>query len=449
MQNENKELFESMDVGRAVLTMSVPMVISQAITVVYNVADTFFVGQLNSPEQIAAVTVSLPLFVFLTAITNLFGVGGSTVVSGLLGEDRREDAGRCTAFCLWTAILIGGLYSLTIFFTRQSLLPLVGAGSDIYQYACDYLFWTICIGAIPTVISPVLANLIRAQGYSKQASFGVALGGILNILLDPIFIFVLRLEVKGAAIATMLSNVCAVIYFAIFIRSKKDDMVIRFRPKYYTLKKEISLQVFSAGLPNFMLSTLATFSNSVLNPLMAVYSTEALAALGIAKKIDLLAFAVAQGMSQGTLPIVSYNYSAGNKKRLDEIIRKTAVYGLIFAFCGTLLLFSGSGVLARLFIKDAATAFYAKTFLRHICFTCPTTTIVLMVISVFQGTGKKGFSLFVSALRKGLTDIPLILFLNKLYGMMGIIWAIPLADAAAMLVALAVFLPYYRKNLQI
>lgn len=449
MKNANAELFETMDVGRAVLTMSVPMVISQAINVIYNIADTFFVGQLNAPEQIAAVTISLPLFLLLNAITNLFGMGGSTVVSGFLGEGKREDAGRCTAFCIWTAMAIAVIYSVVVFFFRPQILPLVGAGPDTYQYSYDYLFWTVCIGAMPTVANPLLANLIRAQGYSRQASFGVALGGILNIILDPIFIFALGLEVKGAAIATMLSNICAVIYFVIFIRRKKEDIVFRFRPKYYTLKPEISIRTVTAGLPNCMISILATLSNSVLNPMVAAYSTEALAGIGIAKKIDLLAFAVAQGMSQGTLPIISYNYSAKNKSRLNEIIRKTAAYGLLFACCGTLLLFTCGGVIVKFFIQDAVTVAYAKTFVRYISFTCPTTTTVLLVVSIFQGTGQRGKSLFISALRKGLTDIPLLFLFDRLLGLNGIVLAIPLADLVAMIIALTVFLPYYRKCIRI
>ncbi len=213
MKTENTELFESMPIGKAVLTMSVPMIISQAITIIYNVADTFFVGQMNKPDQVAAVTLAMPLFYFLTALTNLFGVGGASMVSHHLGLGDRNSARKCGAFCIWTCVGVSFLYGIVLFFVRPILLPVIGADTDTYQYTCQYVFWTITIGAVPTVFNPMIANLIRAEGYSKQASFGVVFGGILNIILDPLFIFVFRLEIVGAAIATMLSAWAATGYF--------------------------------------------------------------------------------------------------------------------------------------------------------------------------------------------------------------------------------------------
>lgn len=205
MKQENTELFESMSTGKAVLTMSIPMVVSQAITIIYNVADTFFVGQMNEPDQVAAITLALPLFYFLTALTNLFGVGGASMVSHYLGLKEDVQAKNCAAFCIWTSVGAAFLYGLVICALRPVLLPFIGADSDTYQYAYQYIFWTITVGAVPTVFNPMIANLIRAEGYSRQASFGVAFGGILNIFLDPVFIFGFKMEIAGAAIATMLS----------------------------------------------------------------------------------------------------------------------------------------------------------------------------------------------------------------------------------------------------
>lgn len=445
MKTENHELFETMHVGRAVLTMSIPMVISQAITVIYNVADTFFIGQMNDPDQVAAVTVSLPLFYFLTALTNLFGVGGSGMVSRFLGSGKRDQARKCASFCIWSAVILSFIYSILVFFVRPILLPMIGADTVTYEYTSQYLFWTICIGAIPTVLNPLLANLIRAEGYSKQASFGVAMGGILNIVLDPIFIFIFHLEIAGAAIATMLSTVCATLYFVVFIYSKRKTTVISFHPKYYSLDKSVSVQTIMVGLPNFVISFMATISNTILNPLVAAYSNEALAGIGIAKKIDLLAFAIAQGMTQGTLPLVSYNFSSGNWKRMMDTIKATAKYGLIIAFGGMSLLLSSAGLLSHLFIEDAATAAYSEYFLRVISLTCLTTTLILLTISVFQATGKKVQPLFISSLRKGALDIPLMFTLNHFFKIQGIVWAIPLADLGALLVAAVLFIPYMKK----
>lgn len=445
MKTENHALFESVSVGKAVLTMSVPMVISQTITIIYNVADTFFIGQMNDPNQVAAVTISLPLFYFLTALTNLFGVGGSGMVSRYLGSGEMDKARKCASFCIWSALILAFIYSSAVLLVQSRLLPILGADAITYEYTSKYIFWTICIGAVPTVLNPLLANLIRAEGYSKQASFGVAMGGILNIVLDPIFIFIFDLEIAGAAIATMLSTVCATFYFVGFIYSKRRKTVISFCPRYCSLEKTISVQTILVGLPNFLISFMATISGTILNPLMASYSNEALAGIGIAKKIDLLAFAIAQGMSQGTLPLISYNFSSGNWKRMTDTIKAAVKYGLLIAIGGMILLLTSAGVLSNLFIDDGVTATYSEYFLRVISLTCPTTTLTLLMIAVFQATGKKVQSLFVSTLRKGVLDIPLMLILNRYFKIKGIVWAIPLADFGALLVASVLFVLFVKK----
>lgn len=445
MKQENTELFESMSTGKAVLTMSIPMVVSQAITIIYNVADTFFVGQMNEPDQVAAITLALPLFYFLTALTNLFGVGGASMVSHYLGLKEAVQAKNCAAFCIWTSVGAAFLYGLVICALRPVLLPFIGADSDTYQYAYQYIFWTITVGAVPTVFNPMIANLIRAEGYSRQASFGVAFGGILNIFLDPVFIFGFKMEIAGAAIATMLSAWAATAYFLVFLFRKRKITVITLNPAYYTVRKTISLQTVVIGLPNFVISFMATLSSAVLNPLVAAYSNEALAGIGIAKKIDLLAFAIAQGMTQGTLPLVSYNYASGDRVRMMKIIKTTLKYGLTIALSGMLLLLVAAAPLSRLFIDESATAAYSKYFLRVIALTCPTTTLTLLTISVFQATGKKVQPIFISTLRKGLLDIPLMLILNHFFQIGGLVWAIPLADLAALMIALILFVPYAKK----
>ena len=445
MNRENTELFETTPVRKAVLTMSVPMVISQAITIIYNVADTFFVGQLNRPDQVAAITLVLPLFYFLTALTNLFGIGGASVISGFLGRGDEISARKCAAFCIWTCIAVSFLYGILICSVRQRLFPLMGAGPEIYQYTCDYAFWTITFGAVPTVFNPMISNLIRAEGYSGQASFGVALGGILNILLDPLFNFVFDMEITGAAIATMLSAWLATAYFLCFLYRKRKAVVITMSPKYYTLQRSISVKTVLTGLPNFVISSMSTLSNAVLNPLVGAYSTAALAGMGIAKKIDLLSFAIAQGMAQGTLPLISYNFASGNRKRMMQIIKSTLIYGLAIAVCGMALLLLFAAPLSKFFIADTATASYSKYFIQVISLAAPSTTLILLIISVFQATQKKVQPLVISALRKGILDIPLMLILGRLLLLNGIVWAIPSADICALIIAFLMFIPHFSR----
>lgn len=339
MSNDKNILFTGVPVKNAVLTLAIPTVISQLITVVYNMADTFFIGQLNDPLQVAAATIAMPCFMFLTAFANLFGMGGSSLISRCLGLGDKEKARHTAAFCIWTGIVVSLVYGIAIMLLEPVLFPILGAKTETWEYLKKYVFWTIGIGAVPTVMNAEFAHLIRSEGYSKSAGFGVALGGVLNIALDPLFIFVLHLNITGAAIATMLSNLIAMLYFVGFIIRIRKNTVITLNPSEYSLKQNIPLEVIMVGLPGFVMTMMSTISNIALNHIVADYSNTAIAGMGIAKKIDLLAYAIAQGMTQGTLPLIGYNFSSGNIKRMKESIKVAFLYSLIVAACGTVFLY--------------------------------------------------------------------------------------------------------------
>jgi len=441
---DNDYLFCEMPVHRAVLSLAVPTVISQIITVIYNMADTFFIGQLNDPNQVAAATVAMPAFAALTALSNLFGIGGASKIARCLGKKEDETAKMTASFSIWTAFTVALLYGIVIFLTRPWFLPVLGTNTETYDFCSSYVFWTITIGAVPTVLNAGLAHLIRTEGYAKQAGFGVAFGGVLNIALDPIFIFVLRMEITGAAIATMISNTAATIYFFLFLYKIRKKTVITPNPKYYRVSHGIPGEVIIGGLPSFIMMMLGCLSNSVLNRLVTSYSNEAMAGMGIAKKIDMIAFSVAQGMTQGVLPLVAYNYASNNRKRMSSAIRTTLIYTLIIACTATLTLFLFASPITRCFIDNDETVSYGRDFLKVICFTCPSTAVNFMIITVFQATKQKVQPLILSLLRKGSLDIPLMLALNYLIGIKGIAWATPLADWLALIVSLFLFVPYIK-----
>ncbi len=445
MRDQNHALFCEMPVRRAVLSLAIPTVISQIITVIYNMADTFFIGQLNDPNQVAAATVAMPAFAALTGLANLFGIGGASKIARCLGQQDRETAKRTAAFSIWTAGAAALVYGFVILLTRRWFLPVLGADAQTYDFCSSYVFWTITIGAIPTVLNAALAHLIRAEGYARQAGFGVAFGGILNMALDPIFIFVFRLEITGAAIATMLSNTAAMVYFFRFLYQIRNHTVVTPHPKYYALGNGIAGDVVIGGLPSFLMMLLGCLSNSVLNRLITSYSNEAMAGMGIAKKIDMIAFSVAQGMTQGVLPLIAYHYAAGNRKRMRQSIWVTLADMLLIACTATVTLFCFAGPITRCFIRNGQTVAYGRDFLKVICFTCPSTAVNFMVIMVFQATKQKVQPLILSLLRKGSLDIPLMIALQREVGIRGIAWAVPLADWIALAVALAMFLPYLRK----
>ena len=441
MKVDKSALFSDAPINKAVLTLAVPTVISQLITVVYNMADTFFIGQLNDPLQVAAATLAMPCFMFLTAFANLFGLGGAGLISRCLGSDDREKARNTAAFCIWTGIAVAFLYGIAVLLAEPVLFPLLGAKEETCGYLRQYIFWTIGVGAVPTVMNAEFAHLIRSEGYSKQAGFGVALGGVLNIALDPLFIFAFRMDIAGAAIATMLSNAAAMLYFVCFLLHIRNKTVITLNPKMYSVHRKIPSDVIAVGLPGFVLTMMSTFSNTALNRMVAGYSKTAIAGMGIAKKIDLLAYAIAQGMTQGTLPLIGFNYGSGNMKRMKSAVKTAFAYSLLVAVCGTVLLFFFAVPIAKSFISDDETVRFGQHFLKIICLACPTTAVNFMCITVFQAIGKKIQPLFLSLLRKGSLDIVFMLLLNKTMGISGIAWATPFADWIAFLISISLLIP--------
>lgn len=442
---DNKQyLYEKAPVGKAVISLAVPTVISQLITVVYNMADTFFIGQLNDPAQVAAASLCMPPFVLLTGIANLLGIGGSSLISRCLGRGDRERAKKAAAFSIWTAAGIAFVYGLLFLVFKPMVLPVLGAGTTTYDYCYDYLFWTVTIGAVPTVMNACLAHLIRSEGLSKQAGFGVALGGVLNIVLDPLFIFGFRMEITGAAIATALSNLIAMLYFVVIIYRRREASVITANIKLYTWGEQIPREICMVGLPNFIMNILGIVSNTILNNLMASYSDAAIAGMGIAKKIDMLTFAVSMGMTQGVLSLIGYNYAAKDFKRMVKAIKTTFLYTLIVAVVTTAFLFFCAAPVSKFFIDDLETITYGQHFLRVLCLICPLQAVTMIVITTFQAIGKKTQPLLLSFLRKGSCDVPFMFLMDHLSGAMGVAWATPIAELFACIVSLFVFVPAYR-----
>ncbi len=445
MNRDNTELFERMPVSRAVIALVIPTVISYMITVVYNMADTFFIGQMNDPNQVAAATLSMPPFVMLTGIANLFGVGGASLISRSLGEGKQDKARRCAAFSIWSCVAVALLYGSGIYLLRGTIFPLLGADEYTYGYCTDYLLWTTAIGGVPVVLSSCLANLVRAEGCAKHASVGMASGGILNIVLDPIMIFGMNLGVRGAAMATMLSNLFSLVYFIVLMRIRRNVTVIKFSPKSYTLRPEISKEILLVGFTSFLMTFMGTATNLLLNKLVVSYSNQAIAGMGIAKKIDTLAFAISNGMTQGVLPLIGYNFAAKNYARMRSAIKTAFAYSAILATAGAVFLLLCAVPVMRFFIDDAETVAYGQRFLRILAITCPVVSVTMMVISIFQATGQKGRPMFLSFMRKGGLDIPLLLIMNAAAGIRGIPWVTTIADTLAMCTALTFFIPYWRK----
>ncbi len=440
MQASDKtEVFENLSVPKAVASLAIPTILSQLVTMIYNLADTFFVGQTGDPNQVAAVSFAYPAFMILTAIGNLFGVGGGSLLSRLLGAKKSEDANRVAAFSFWGCMLTSAVYGLITLVFMDQVLAILGFTPNTFAFGRDYVFWVISLGAVPTCGSLILGHLLRSEGAARQASIGIAIGGLLNIVLDPIFIFGFHMDVAGAALATMLSNVAAFLYYLAVLYHMRYQTVLSVNPRHAKISWEYIKPVFSIGLPASLATILVCISNTVINNLARAYGDVAVAAIGIVKKIDTIPINVCMGMSQGILPLIAYNYAAKNFERMKAVNRFARMVVMCFAFLCILVFELFSPYIVRLFIPDAQTIALGSRFLRIACLATPVIGINWMMNTTFQAMGKGTQSLIFSACRQGLFNIPLLFLMNYLIGVDGLLWTQLLADSLTMIVSFTLY----------
>ncbi len=443
--DKKTEIFEKMPVRKALATLAVPTILSQLITMIYNLADTFYIGQTGNPLMVAGVSISFPLFFLIIAIANLFGIGGGSLISRKLGAKRPEEAKRISSFSFWTGAIIAVLYSLFIFFNMDTLLRMLGASENTIRYSKDYVTWVIVVGGLPTSIGALMGHFLRSEGFAKYSSVGIAFGGILNIILDPIFIFPLAMGVKGAAIATMISNTCAMFYYFIVLARLGKRSVLSISPKLYLLPASDVIQVFSVGLPAALANLLASLSAMLFNKLASGYGDITVAAIGIARRTNMIPMSVGMGLTQGMLPLMAYNYAAKNYKRMDDV-NKAGRYAAYAVSIACIILFEiFPEQIVRIFIRDPATVRLGATILRIECLGVPMMLTNFMTNTTFQAMGKGMHSFVLSICRQGLIAIPLMFLMRSVFGLFGLIWTQPLSDFLTMLISLTLYYSTIKK----
>lgn len=433
-------IFEELPVPKAVISMVLPAIISQIIFVIYNLADTWYVGLTENANAVAAISLCLPIYTLMTGISNLFGIGGDSVIARALGAGTKEKARQTFAVSVWSALLSAMIYACIMLFLGRKILLLIGGDTNDIDYAVSYTFWTIVIGGIPTIITATLAHLVRAGGYSKQASFGIIFGAVLNMIFDPLFMFVLLPkgnEVTGSAMATALSNLFAMFYFIGFILKNRTSGLYSLNPFTDKSVSRNLAEIIKCGLPGFCMIALAMFSNCFLNSMLSNLGNKAVAGVGIVRKIDQLAYAVNQGVTQGMLPLVAYCYSSGKQKRMWQSVGFAVVCSESFSVLCTIVSLIFAPELVRVFIRDTATVQYGTELLRIICLAVPVYTLTFVIIAVFQAMGKGLQPFLLSVLHKGSLDILLMLFIQRHFDTMKIVWATPISEIVALITALA------------
>lgn len=448
MKNSKKELFENIPILKALLIMGVPTIISQLITMIYNLADTYFIGQTNDPFKVAAITIVAVSYFILNSFGNLFGVGGSSLLSRLLGKKEDEEARKVGTFSFYSSLVLAIIYSLAWLIFLDPLVTLLGSTPNTHEYAKSYLLWVVVIGGVPATLGLTMSHLIRGAGYAKESGIGLAIGGITNIILDPLFMFVFLPkgnEVMGAGIATCIGNTITFIYFLFVFYKLKDKTVLSLNVKYIKPKGESIRLVFATGLPSCIVALLANTTNIVKNNLISDLGDIETAAFGITQKADMIPLNIAMGICQGMMPLVAYNYASKDYKRMKKFISTAQIVSLIIAGIFIVVCEIFSPQIIWLFIKEEQTINLGTKFIRIACLTTPFIAVNVQKMYALQSMGKGKEALFLGIVRQGVFAIPSLIILTHFVGAIGVIAAPLISDGLTFVVTTILYKITYKK----
>lgn len=415
--------------------------LGQLTTLIYNIADTFFVSLTKEPATIAAVTLCAPILLIIMSIACIFGMGGSSVIARLLGEDKKTESGATMNFCIY-AMTAAGIITLVLgLLFLHPLAQISGADTDNMAYTCDYLKW-LFIGAPFIMLANGFVHLFRSIGLIKEGTIGLVLGNVINMVLDYVFIAILGWGTAGAALATSLGFVFASIYYFVCLirEGHRGNQLVPLAPKYFSPNPKMIHNVVSIGIPGALITVLMSVSNIVLNNYISIYGSDAVASYGIAYKLNLIPILLSVGLSQGVAPLVGYCYGANEKKRMTAIVKWTMLYGILMGAVFTAAFMLLGKTFASIFLQDNALIEQTGYFLRVLCLSAPLLGIINIITSYFQALGKAVKSLLITLLRNAILFIPGVIILNYLWKLNGVIAAQPVVETILTILCIVMYL---------
>ena len=443
MQNNTIDSFKNASVPRAVISNIIPSIISMIMVLLYNLADTFFIGQTKNAYMVAAVSLATPAFLIFMAVGMLFGIGGTSLISRMLGAGKQDRAKSISSFCFWTSLVIGIISMIAIWIFSEPMARLIGASEDTLAYTMDYLN-IVAVGIPFLIVSNAFSNIIRAEGRAKTAMSGMIIGNMANIVLDPIMILLFGWNVKGAAVATVLGNMFSAVFYLVHLLSKRSILSINI--KDYSAGNGICSGVMAIGVPASLNSILMSVSNIVINNLMAKHGDMAVAGLGVAMKVNMIVVMLLIGLGSGIQPLLGYRYGAKNRARYFSVFRFSIILALILSIIMTVVCYVFAGTLVRTFLDNDDAFGFGMQFSRIYIISGPVLGILFVLINSIQSIGAAIPSLILSISRQGIIFMPILFAFNKIFDSAKMLaYAQPVTDYCAAALAGVLFFLSIRK----
>lgn len=412
------------------------------MVLVYNLADTFFIGQTHDALQVAAVSLATPVFLIFMAAGTVFGIGGTSVISRALGEGKKEYARKVCAFCMWGCIVVGIVMATLFLIFMDPILSLIGASSDTWNLSKTYLSIVACGGPL-VLISNCFSNVIRAEGESGTAMMGQLLGNLLNVVLDSIMILGFGWNIAGAAIATVIGNLFGAGYYIFYFLRGKSSLSISI--KDFTVKDKVCSSVLVIGVPAALGSLLMSVSQILINSQMAEYGDMAIAGMGVAMKVVVITGMICMGLGQGVQPLLGYLVGAKLWKRFQDVFKFSILFALILGVVLTMICYLFTNQIVSAFLTDATAFDYAVSFAKILLTTSFLFGVFYVLTNALQAMGAATASLIINLSRQGIIFIPALFLLKAFLGLTGLIWAQPVADILSLALAAGLYVDTYRK----
>ena len=442
--NDVKDRLEMMERGpvmQSILRLALPTMLGMVVQMVYNMTDTYFIGQMGDPALVAGISLVMPLFYIIQGIGNVFAVGSASLISRQLGAKKNESARETCATACYTTVILGGIMTLLLLLFRAPLLDLIGASPVTRQPASDY-FGIISVFVIPMVLTVTLGGQLRSEGATSQATAGTALGLIVNIILDPVLIIYLRMGTAGAALATVCGSVCSVAYFlSVFLRGRS---VLSLSPRYFRPGKAVYAETLKIGGPAALSQIVMSGTSILSNNIAASFGDEVVAGVGVYLRVGTLCLMLLMGLTTGYQPFAGYNYGAGSYARLKKGFRTTALLATAVACVFDLLFLCFGDHMIRFFIDHEPTVRVGSMMLRALCIAMPFVGLQLTLTVTFQALGKSVSAMLITLGRQLIFYVPLLLILPDRFGLTGFAFAQPVADILVTFLAVILSVSLFR-----
>jgi multidrug efflux pump len=443
MDDKRIELLSKAPVGKAIFSMSIPVVMGMMIQVLYNLVDIYFIGKLDNPNQLAAANITTPLFMFMMAISGIVGTGAASYISRCLGKPDYEKAGKVLSSSITICLCLGLLSSVFGSLFIKQIVNALGASEATFPFAMSYSMILI-FGAAIIMCNFALSQLIRSEGSVVVSMMGMLIGTIANIIFNPIFIFVFNMGIKGSAIATVLGNAIGLVYYIVFYMRGKS--IVKFKLRNIFPQKDILKEIFSIGTPASISQFLMGVAVMLCNNLAVAYGDNVIAGLGVASKIMTIGTFIFMGFSVGCQPLIGYSFGAKNYGRVQEIVKKGMLITSIIGIVLTILFGVFAKDLISFFTPLSDVILQGTNILRGLMWSLPIFGAQMVGAVTVQAMGKGSASLLLSVARQGVFYVPILFAFNHIFGLNGLIFAQPLADLLALILAIVVLSIIIKKS---